>query len=218
MMFFEEYMHLDNGIIQYAIAFVFAIILIGCHNWLLGGGKPNPFKRSAMNLSLAERVIFYAVLFIGTVSLMLVITTLSRFSFDGAIAIGVASISSFFIIFTFNGLLGKMRENKLSLKFLIDQNFLLTAYLIIFTELSFLNWVKEIETYVQKPFLIFILSYAVLIVCIGIFLGIPKKHEDKEVKLSDWRFTAVIFLDPLIVGVLISIFVKLTLDIILLIQ
>ena len=212
-------MYLNSSTILYAIAFSIALILIGCHNWLLSGGKPNPFKRSVTDLSTSEKVIFYVVLFIGTVLLMLAMAAPSQFSLDGVIAIGIASILSFFIIFTFNGLLGTMRENKLSLKFLIDQNFLLTAYLIIFTALGFLNWAKEIETYVQKPFLIFVILYAVLIIFIGILLGIPKKNEDEKRKWPDnWQFTAVIFLDPIVVGLLIGILVKLTLDIILLIQ
>jgi glucan phosphoethanolaminetransferase (alkaline phosphatase superfamily) len=197
----EEYMDI------YAIVFLIALLLIRGHNWLLSSDKPNPFKRSVTDLSLKEKIGFWVALFMGTVLLMLYFT-----------AILVSALISFFIIFTLNGFLATMREGKLLPKFLIDQNFLLTAYLITLTALIFLDWVKEVETYIQKPFLDFVILYAVLIVIIGIFLGIPRKNGDEKRWPDNWRFKAVILLYPFIVGLLMFILVKLTLDIILLIQ
>jgi hypothetical protein len=115
--------------------------------------------------------------------------------------------------------LGAMREDKLSSGFVINQNFLLTAYLIIFTELSFLNWFKETRTiYVQTQFSIFVALYSVLIMIVGIYLGIPKNDEGKKVLPRQWRWRLVILLNPMIVVLLTGILVKLVLSIILLIQ
>jgi glucan phosphoethanolaminetransferase (alkaline phosphatase superfamily) len=224
MVTIEAYMNITNPIIQYVIVFVIALLLIGFHNWLLSSDKPNPFKRSTINLTSKEKVAYWMVLFFGTLLLMfgIAIKWIAPFpqliKLDGVIAIGVASILSFFIIFTFNGLLATMRQNKLSLKFLVDQNFMLTAYFIILIALSFLNWVKEIETYAQKPFLVFVICYTVLIAVIGIFLDIPKQNGSGKTRPDYWRFKTVILLDPIIIGLLIGTLVKVILDIILLIQ
>jgi hypothetical protein len=209
----EEYMNI------YAIVFLIALLLIGGHNWLLSSDKPNPFKRSVTDLSLKEKIGFWVTLFMGTVLLMLYFTASSPpFLLEKLTAILVSALTSFFIIFTLNGFLATMREGKLLPKFFIDQNFLLTAYLITLTALIFLDWVKEVETYIQKPFLDFVILYTVLIVIISIFLGIPKKNGDEKRWPDNWRFKMVILLDPFIVGLLMFILVKLTLDIILLIQ
>lgn len=217
-------MNLNNPIIQYAIAFLMVLSLIGGHNWLLNNGKPNSFKRSIIELAPQEKIGFYLMLFGGTVLLMLLVMILLKAPFsqfrtlDGLIALGVTSILSFFIIFTLNGLLGIMKEDKLSLKFLVKQDFLLTAYLIIFAALSFLNWIKEIKTYEHSHFLIFVVLYSILIIAIGILLGIPKSNGDGRKWPANWQFRAIIILDPILVGLLMGIFVKITLDIILLIQ
>jgi glucan phosphoethanolaminetransferase (alkaline phosphatase superfamily) len=220
----EASMNISHPIIQYVIVFLIALLLIGFHNGLLNSDKPNPFKRSTIDLTYKERVAYWMVLFFGTVLLMFGVAIKwiaplpQLIRLDGIIAIGVASILSFFIIFTFNGLLVTMRQDKLSLKFLVDQNFLLTAYFIILIALSFLNWVMEIETYAQKPFLVFVICYAVLIAFIGLLLDLPKQNGDGKKRPDYWRFKTVVLLDPIIIGLLIGILVKVTLDIILLIQ
>jgi len=208
-----------NNIIQYAIIFVMALFLIGCHNWLFKSAQSNPFRRSTIDLTPQEQVVIYVGLFGGTVLLMFwIIAPISQFRLDGLIAIGVTSISSLFIILTLKPLLGAMREDKLSYGFVINQKFLLTAYLIIFTELSFLNWFKEITIYVQTPFLIFVALYSVLIMIVGIYLGIPKNDDGKKVLPTQWRWRLVIVLNPIIVVLLTSLLVKLVLSIILLVQ
>jgi len=207
-----------NNIIQYAIIFLMALFLIGCHNGLFKSAPSNPFKRSTIDLTQQEQVLVYVGLFVGTVLLMFWIAPISQFRLDGLIAFVVTSISSLFIISTLKPLLGAMRENKLSYGFVINQNFLLTACLIIFTELSFLNWFKEITTYVQTQFFIFVALYSVLIMIVGIYLGIPKNDEGKKVLPTQWRWRLVIVLNPIIVVLLTGILVKLVLSIILLIQ
>jgi len=130
----------------------------------------------------------------------------------------VTSISSLFIILTLKPLLGEMREDKLSYRFILNQNFLLTACLIIFTELSFLYWFKEITIYVQTQFLIFVALYSVLIIIVGLYLGIPKNDEGQKVLPTQWRWRLIIILNPIIVLLLTGILIKLLLSIILLIQ
>ena len=141
-------MELSN--IIYIIFLIMALFLIGFRHWLFKSGVQNPFKRSTIDLTPQEQVVIYVGLFGGTVLLMFwiapilggLIVPTSKSILNGLIAIGVTSISSLFIILTLKPLLGAMRENNLSSGFFINQNFLLTAYLIIFTELSFLNWFK----------------------------------------------------------------------------
>jgi hypothetical protein len=207
-----------NHLIQDAIIFLMALFLIGFHNWLFKRELPNPFKRATIELTPQEQVVIYVGLFVGSVLLMFWVAPTSRLILDGLIAIGVTSISSLFIILTLKPLLGMMREDKLSYGFFINQKFLLTAYLIIFTELSFLNWFKEITIYVQTPFLIFVALYSVLIMIVGIYLGIPKNDDGKKVLPRQWRWRLVIVLNPIIVVLLTSLLVKLVLSIILLVQ
>ncbi len=213
----KEFMELNN-IIQYAIIFLMTLFLIGCRNWLFKRGQSNPFKHSTIDLTHQEQVITYVGLFVGTMLLMFWVAPNLRFILEGLIAVGVTSISSLFIILTLKPLLGAMREDKLSYGFILNQNFLLTAYLIIFTELSFLNWFKEITIYVQTPFSTFVALYSVLIMIVGIYLGIPKNNNGKKVLPTQWRWRLVIVLNPIIVVLLASILVKLVLSIILLIQ
>jgi len=208
--------------IQYAILFIMALCLIGCHNWIFKSELLNPFKRSTIDLTQQEQVVIYVGLFVGTMLLMFLLmfwfAQTSPFILDGLIAIGVTSISSLFIILTLKPLLGEMREEQLSYGFIINQNFLLTACLIIFTELSFLNWFKEITIYVQTQFLIFVALYSVLIIIVGLYLGIPKNDEGKKVLPTQWRWRLIIILNPIIVLLLTGILIKLLLSIILLIQ
>jgi hypothetical protein len=195
-----------------------ALFLIGFRHWLFKSGLSNPFRRSTIDLTPQEQVVIYVGLFGGTVLLMFWIAPTSKFILDGLIAIGVTSISSLFIISTLKPLLGAMREDKLSLGFFSNQNFLLTAYLIVFTELSFLNWFKEITIYVQTQFSIFVALYSVLIMIVGIYLGIPKNDEGEKVLPTLWRWRLVIVLNPIIVVLLAGVLVKLVLSIILLVK
>lgn len=204
--------------IQYAILFIMVLCLIGCHNWIFKSERPNPFKRSTIDLTSQEQLVIYLGLFVGTVVLMFLMLPTSQFILDGLIAIGVTSISSLFIILTLKPLLGEMREDKLSYGFVLNQNFLLTACLIIFTELSFLYWFKEITIYVQTPFLIFVALYSVLIIIVGLYLGIPKNDENKKVLPTQWQWRLIIVINPIIVVLLTGILVKWVLSIILLIQ
>ena len=217
-------MELSN--IIYTIFFIMAFFLIGFRHWLFKSGLSNPFRRSTIDLTPQEQVVIYVGLFGGTVLLMFWIAPIlggwivptSESILNGLIAIGVTSISSLFIISTLKPLLGAMREDKLSLGFFSNQNFLLTAYLIVFTELSFLNWFKEITIYIQTQFSIFVALYSVLIMIVGIYLGIPKNDEGKKVLPTQWRWRLVILLNPMIVVLLTSILVKLVLSIILIVQ
>jgi hypothetical protein len=112
-----------------------------------------------------------------------------------------------------------MREDKLSRRTFINQNFLLTVYLITLTELSFLNWIKEITTYAQVRFLIFVLLYSLLIVVVSILLGLPEEKNEQGKRLpQQWQWRSLIVIDPLFVILCTSILAKLTLDFISFVQ
>ena len=218
----ENMITLNSHIIYAAILFFIALLLMGCHNWILSAEKVNPFKRSVIELTVLKKWMLYTTLLMGTVSLMFWVAPALQFILDGLIAIFITPILSFFMLYTFKALLSTLREDKLSLKLLVNQDFLLTAYLIILTELSFLNWFKEFTTYVQTQFLVFVLLYSLLIIVIGIGLGIPQKNGGNKRLPEGWRLKSVIIsiiiLDPIIVVVWTSFLVQITLEIILSIQ
>jgi len=211
-----------NSLIKYAILFSIALLLMGCHNWILRDEKANPFKRSVIELTAFKRWNLYAVLLMGTVGLMFWVAPSLQSIFDELMVIFITPILSFFILYTLKGLLSTMREDKLSFKWFINQDFLLTAYFIILTEFIFLNWFKELTTYVQTQFLVFVLLYSLLILVIGILLGIPEKDGGGKRLPANWRLKtiiiSIIILDPMIVVVWASILVQITLEIILYIQ
>ncbi len=218
----EEYMAIDS-LIKYGVQLVIVLLLMGCHDWLLSINKSNPFKRSVIDLTSQFQWINYLGLFFGgTVLSMYVVAQPSQLKLDEWVVIGVTSVLSFFILYTFKTLLTTMRLDKLLFKLLVNQDLLLAAYLIILIELVFLNWFKEITTYVQAQFLVFVILYSVLIIVIGILLGIPKKNGGGKRLPDDWRLKSVIIsiiiLDPIIVVVWASILVQITLEIILYIQ
>jgi len=217
----EEYMAIDS-LIKYSVQLVIVLLLMGCHDWLLSINKANPFKRSVIDLTKFQWITYLGLFFGGTVLSMYVVTEPLQLRLDEWVVVGVTSVLSFFVLYTFKTLLTTMRVDKLLFKLLVSQNFLLAAYLIILIELVFLNWFKEISTYVQAQFLVFVILYSLLIIVIGILLGIPKKNGGGKRLPDDWRLKAVIvsiiILDPIIVVVWAGILVQIALEIILYIQ
>jgi len=217
----EEYMAIDS-LIKYSVQLVIVLLLMGCHDWLLSINKANPFKRSVIDLTKFQWITYLGLFFGGTVLSMYVVTEPLQLKLDEWVVVGVTSVLSFFVLYTFKTLLTTMRVDKLLFKLLVSQNFLLAAYLIILIELVFLNWFKEISTYVQAQFLVFVILYSLLIIVIGILLGIPKKNGGGKRLPDDWRLKAVIvsiiILDPIIVVVWAGILVQIALEIILYIQ
>jgi hypothetical protein len=215
----EEYMAIDS-LIKYGVQLVIVLLLMGCHDWLLSINKANPFKRSVIDLTKFQWINYLWLFFGGTVLSMYVVA--QPLELDEWVVVGVTSVLSFFVLYTFKTLLTTMRVDKLSFKLLVSQDFLLAAYLIILIELVFLNWFKEITIYVQAQFLVFVILYSVLIIVIGILLGIPKKNGGGKRLPDDWRLKAVIvsiiILDPIIVVLWVSLLVQIALEIILYIQ
>lgn len=222
----NEYIHF---ILQYGGLALMALLLIACHNWILNRQELNPFKRSVIDLRLQKQWgLFWSlflVLLTGTVGGMFLLVPSFDFLWPGILAVFITLISSFFLLLTFKASLSAMREGKLSLKFLINQNFLLTIYLMTCTELSFLYWLKEIKAYIQTPFLTFVVLYSVLVITIGIFLGHQKgeseqqpfnqgSSSDKE-QSKNWRYQLIIILDPIIIVFLTGILLKVMWDIML---
>jgi len=216
-----------NTIIQYAIPFsiVLTILTWIWHNFVIGANDKNPFKHAIVDLTSEKQfgsLTLFAgigmILLFGTGLLMILIAPTLQFGLEGTIAISM-SFMSLLIIPALQTLLGMMREDRLSWRILINPNFLLTAYLIILTELSFLNWIKEITTYTQFRFLIFMLLYSLLIIVISIPLGLPEKNEAGKRRLpQQWRWRSLIVIDPIFIILCTSILAKLTLDVISLVQ
>lgn len=200
-----------------------SLLLMRVHNKLLTLiTLPEILHSSA--LMPKNKALIYLVLMVGTLSLMFGWAGLSLPSpqqwWIVPLAIMVTWIASFFLIITLHALLAAMKHNQhLSYDLLFQQDFWLAAYLIIFTELSFLNWVKEVSTYFHKPFLGFVISYSIIIWIVGILTSWFSQTNKSAVKWSDlWSdllFIAII--DSLIVVMLSAILLCLTLTIILLI-
>jgi glucan phosphoethanolaminetransferase (alkaline phosphatase superfamily) len=203
-------MDINSFTLELLLLFII-FLLVKVHNWLIGNHKNLGLS---ITLTPKKKWSTYLVLFGGTMGLMFFLASSLEHGLKALIVIGVTAIFSFFIISPLNVLLTTMREDKLSWKFLMNQNFLLIAYLVIFTELVFLNWLKEIETYVKSLFLAFIILYSVLLVIVGLFLGIPTGRKI----LKNWRLIAIIVLDASIVGFLMGFLVKMMWDIILLVK
>jgi hypothetical protein len=189
------------------------------HNGLL---VPITLPESLHSLALTpkNKAMVYLVLMIGTLSLMFGWAKLSLPSpqqwWIVPLAIVVTWIASFFLIITFHALLAAMKRNQcLPGDLLFQQDFWLTAYLIIFTELSFLYWIKEVTTYFQKPFLGFVISYSILIWIAGILIAQFSKTSENSAKGS---YVSIAIIDSLIVVMLSIILLYFTLEIILLIS
>jgi len=207
---------MNNIVIQYAILFLMALLLIESHNLLLGSNEKNPFKRSEIEVKnyLKMSMVLSSII----IPLMILVAqSFEQFFLDGFIALSVALLSSFFILFTLKELLSMMRQKKLSFDLFINQYFILTAYLVILTNLSYLNWIKEIKTFVQTPFLSFVIVYSIVLMAVCVLLGFPKtdkKEEEGEKRVTlEKRWKVIIFLDSIIVVFLNFVLLKVLLDI-----
>lgn len=189
-------------------------LLIWFHNWVLGRGEPNPFKHSVIELTLTEQIVVYLI--VAFVPILLIFWLASPpVAISGLVAIGVTILSSLLIIPSLKSLLEKMRENSLSLGFLIGQDFWLILSSLLLTELASFSWmVKEETIYFYGPFLQFTVAYFGLLMLIGIFLGIPKQNGLRKFP-KDWRFGMLIGLDPIIILSVTWIFVQMVASIIL---
>jgi hypothetical protein len=188
------------------------------HNGLLA---PITLPETLYSLALTPRnkAMIYLGLMVGTLLLMFGWAGLSLPSpqqwWIVPLAIVIIWIASFFLIITFHALLAAMKRNQsLSCDFLFfQQDFWLTAYLIIFTELSFLYWVKEVTTYFREPFLAFVISYSILIWIAGIFIARFSKTSESA---AEWPYLwSIAIIDSLIVVMLSTVLLYLTLTIIL---
>lgn len=199
--------------ITYILLSIFTFLIIvfllnKLRKLLISSDKQVSLKHSIIPLSCIEKwiVIFIPFIFI----LIFMFLQNSSLSSNGWITIGIAFMSSIFIIPVLQAVLDDMRGDNLSMKNFVSQDFLLLAYLIVFTELTVLNWLKdEVTTYFTGIFVLFMVLYSIIIIIIGFYLTFSKKF--------DWKLNSISILDSIILICLIGILTQITLTIILLI-
>jgi hypothetical protein len=227
------------------ILFAIVLLLMKLHNWLMRDvSNALPETLHLMVLAPREKAIIYLVLAGGSLLLMFSLTGFSPFSvlqWEMTIAVSVALATSFFLPYTLHSLLDAMKRNKqLSCDLLGKQKFWLSTYLIIFTELSFLNWIKEVTTYFNWSFLLYVMGYMIIILVAELLIlwfsqrlvnvineiqepaskvqfdNFSIKRQDKQ-SFSRWLFNSPqAIIDSLIVVVLSIILLHVTLELILL--
>ncbi len=194
-------------IIQYLPLLLTPFFLMWCHNWLISS-----IKQIDQQLATARegKVAISLTVFIGILLLMLFITPSLQDIFlneYGLLAIGFSLSSSFLIIRFFLSTLKEIKCQPLFFKLFINQNFWLSLFFIIATELSILYWIKEINIYVQEQMIIFVIGYVILISISGIFLAIPKR----KILRQEWRLILIAIIDPIIIVVFSLIFLQMVL-------
>ncbi|MCK5523516.1 MAG: hypothetical protein KAI83_10325 [Thiomargarita sp.] len=194
-------------IIQYLPLLLTPFFLMWCHNWLISS-----IEQIDQQLATARegKVAISLTVFIGILLLMLFITPSLQDIFlneYGLLAIGFSLSSSFLIIRFFLSTLKEIKCQPLFFKLFINQNFWLSLFFIIATELSILYWIKEINIYVQEQMIIFVIGYVILISISGIFLGIPKRKMLRQ----EWRLILITIIDPIIIVVFSLIFLQMVL-------
>ncbi len=202
-------MKIDH-IIQYLPLLITPFFLMWCHNWLISSVEQID-QQLATAREGKEKVAVSLAVFIGILLLMLFITPSLQYIFFngyGIFALGFSLASSFLIIrFFLSALLKEIKCQPLFFKLFINQNFWLSLFFIIATELLILYWLKEINIYVQEELTIFVIGYAALISISGIFLAIPKR----KILRQEWRLILVAIIDPIIVVVFSIIFLQMVL-------
>ncbi len=162
-MYFNEY---------FIFLLPFLPLLVVSHNYLFKQYIQSE-EINVVSLSPRDTAIIYLVLLVGTLGLMF---TFSDFSvlinhYSPLLAIGVTFVTSFFLISIFYSLLAGMRQKlPYTFSFLLKQDFLLAICLIIFTELSFLNWIIEVIYDFQQPIDNFSISYSVLLFIVTLLI------------------------------------------------
>ncbi len=207
---------MQPDIIFYVALIALALLFMIVHNSLLATITSETLR--SLDLTPREKAIVYLVLMGGTLLLM---SVCARFSLPSPqqwwiapLAIIVTIVASFWLMTTFHALLGSMKQNRqLSYNLLFQQDFWLTAYLIIFTELSFLNWLKEVTTYFQQPFLGFVIGYSIIIWIAGVLIS---RFSQRSESVAEWSYVWIAVIDSLMVVMLSTVFLYLTLGVILL--
>ncbi len=194
-------------IIQYLPLLLIPFFLMWCHNLLISS-----IEQIDQQLATAResKIAVSLIVFIGILLLMLFITPSLQDIFlndYGLLAIGFSLFSSFLIIHFFITALKEIKCQPLFLKLFINQNFWVSLFFIIATELSILYWLKEINIYVQEQMTLFVIGYVILISISGIFLAIPKRKMLRQ----EWRLILIAIIDPIIIVVFSLIFLQMVL-------
>lgn len=198
------------GIIFYVVLFILVLLLMKMHNGILAS---SPEILHFRTIAPRDKAIIYLVLMGGTLLLMLSCTRFSAPSpqrwWIMMLAIIVVMVTSFLLIITLHGALSNMKKNRqLSCNSLFEQDFLLTTYFIVFTQLSFLNWLKEVIVYFQYSFLSFIIGYLIIILITSVLISKFSQRDES----SELSYLPIAIIDALITSVssIILFFVVLT--------
>lgn len=192
--------------IQYGILSLGVIIFVAMIRNVFGNYK-KPFN--PMNFNTGEKLFFYILLLVGTIGLIFYIISPTKNLLGKLVPLLVLFILwSFFIIYTFEALLDKIRDSNLSLSILLNPHFLIIAHLVILLELAVLYNFYDIAIYTSEQFKLFILAYSFLLILIGVFLGIRKQR--KVLFTSHWKIQnrkafLIVLCDPIFVIFLIGI-------------
>lgn len=194
----------------------YEILLMVLTGLLLGQWRNSLFKRATATepfpqlakLTLREQAVTYLFLVVGTLLLMFWFAPLTLPA--TLIAMIVTLIFSFLILLMLNEVLITMRQHKqLPILFIINPQVLLVVGFIIAVELSFLNWVKEVAIYFQKPFFNFTILYAVCLFIAAMKLSLKVNEYESAVK-KNRHFIMLIILDSIIVVLLSGIMLYIT--------
>ena len=89
---------------------------------------------------------------------------------DNLISILLAVMAGFAIMVVFLPKLLDKMQGQISYQFFVHIDFLIPTLLIVITEFSVLNWLKETGIYIHEQFGIFVLLYSLSLIILGTFL------------------------------------------------
>jgi len=146
-----------------------------------------------------EEIIILLVLIILTLFLPFKASQLSLPDFmksipDNLISICFAVIAGFVIIVTFLPKLLDKMQGKISYQFFFHLDFIIATLLIVITEFSVLNWIKETGIYIHEQFGEFVLLYSFSLVILGTLLEYLCRS-----KPTNWSAILITILNQIII-------------------
>lgn len=206
------------------LLFVATLLLFG-HNWLMHQIPKNMLPEALYLKALTprEKAIVYLVLVGGSVLLMLILTDFSLpsvpfFKIISLMVMTITLVTHFFLLNTLHIVLDEMKRDKQLLPNLMyQQAFWWSIYIIIFTELSFLYWLKETTTYFEWPFFFFVIGYSGIILIVEFLIlyfsqrkqDILSEDKSNEESIDRWHIFCSI-VDSLIIVIFSIIFLYIT--------
>lgn len=185
-----------------------SIIVLGfIHNLLLvGNGVHNPFKRPYRQLLPREGILLYSSFLCLTVILMLLCMPTKTINLAFFLVVVTTTVSTVFIINILHTVLSHLKEDKIRIELIRDENLFLLIFWVLFTEFSFLNYLlRDVPQNYQATFDAlatfdtFIFGYTVLLLFLAIYLSFPIKDKKKRVWPQGRRFKIIVLSDPVLI-------------------